>query len=140
MSSGESWRWRVLNFKNQRGDNEVHQWAKREGALFRARLNALVRHIEALDRALTRNDGVGLLRKPGPCHGQGFIELTITLNRVQYRPIGWYGPEPHQITLLVGAKEKGRDFEPRNVCVTAQNNRNLILTAPGRYTVDHDFS
>lgn len=140
MSGGSSWRWRVLNFKNQRGDNEVRDWARGEGAQLRARLNALVRHIEALDRALTRNDGVGLLRKTGPCHGQGFIELIITLNRVEYRPIGWFGPEDHQITLLLGAKEKGGDFEPRNACDRARNNRNLILTAPGRYTVDHDFS
>ena len=129
-----------MNFKNQRGENEIHEWARKQGPLLRAHLNALVLKLAALDRQLTRADQVGLLRKKGPCHGHGFIELTIRVKGVEYRPIGWYGPDRHQITLLVGAIEKGGDFEPRNVCVTALNHKNLILTAPGRYTVDHDFS
>lgn len=133
--------WRVFDFKNQRGDNEVHNWAREQGALLKARLNALIRHLEALDRpVLTRADGVGLLRKAGPCHGHKFIELTITIGKVEYRPIGWYGPGPRVITLLMGAKEKGGDLEPRNACIRAINNKKLVLTDPGRYTVDHDFS
>lgn len=43
-----------MDFKNQRGDNEVHDWANEQGVLLKARLNALVRHLEALDRAEPR--------------------------------------------------------------------------------------
>jgi hypothetical protein len=140
MSGGNSWRWRILNFKNQRGDNEINAWAKAQGPKLRAHLNAFVLKIAALDRPLTRADNVGQLRKTGPCHGHGFIEFRIKVNNVHYRPIGWYGPGEHEITLLAGAIEKGGDFEPRNVCVTARNNKNLVIAASGRYTVDHDFS
>lgn len=132
--------WRFLDFKNQRGENEIKAWAHREGPSLRARLNALILHLQVLDRPLTRHDNVGLLRKSGDCHGQKFIELTITIGRVEYRPIGFYGPQPREIVLLMGAKEKGSQFEPRNACLTAINNKTLVLTAPGRFTVDHDFS
>jgi hypothetical protein len=131
-------RWRFLDFKTD-SQNEIRKWAIEEGPALRARLNALIRHLETLDRNLVRADNVGQLRKPGPCHGHGFIELIITIGRNQYRPIGWYGPNTGDITLLVGAKEKGHDFEPRNACVQAVNRKNLVLTAGGRYTVAHKF-
>jgi hypothetical protein len=141
MTSRGGGLWRFFDFVSVRDSgnvNEIRVWSTSEGPALKARLNALIRHLGTLDRALARPDSVGLLRKPGPCYGQGFVELIITIGRVQYRPIGWYGPERRQITLLVGAREKGSDFDPRNACAQAVNRKNLVLSS-GRYIVDHDF-
>src|SRR3989304_1874429 len=34
------------------------------------------------------------------------IELRVSCNKVQYRPLGFYGRLRHQFTLLIGAIEK----------------------------------
>ncbi len=132
-------RWRFYDFVSHRGVNEICEWSTAQGPNLTARLNALVRNLETLDRAFARADNVGALRKKGPCHGEGFIELVITLGKVQYRPIGWYGPETREVTLLVGATEKGDGFVPRKACVTAVNRKHLVMSSRS-YIVEHDFS
>jgi hypothetical protein len=130
--------WRFYDFVNGRKENEIKAWAASEGATLKARLNVLINHLETLNRALTRQDNVGLLRKDGPCKRQNFVELLITIGKVEYRPIGWYGPGPNRITLLLGAKEKGGDFEPRNACIQAINRRNLVSSSTAYYK-EHEF-
>ena len=103
-------------------------------------MNALIRHPLLLNRPFSREDKVGLLRKQGLCHGEQLIELIIKVGNVQYRPIGWYGPEDRTVTLLLGAIERGNDFEPRNACEQAVNRKRLILADRRKYTVEHDYS
>jgi hypothetical protein len=134
----DSRKWRFYDFTPESGRNEIRAWSTAQGAKFKARLNALIRHLETLDRVFTRQDSVGILRKAGPCHGEGLIELTITVNRIEYRPIGWYGPDARTVTLLAGAIEKGNDFVPRGACVTAVNRKRLVMMSR-RHIVEHDF-
>lgn len=129
--------WKFYDFVNERRENEILAWATAQGPKLRARLNALIRYLELLDR-FSRADNVGLLRKDGPCKGHGLIELIITIGKVEYRPIGWYGPGSREVTLLVGATERGNDFDPRNACAQAVNRKRLVMTS-GRYIVDHKF-
>jgi hypothetical protein len=139
-SEPEPWvKWEFYDFVSERGTNEIQQWSTAQGPTLKARLNALIRHLETLERVFSRADNVAQLRKPGPCHGCGLIELTITIGKVQYRPIGCYGPRPREITLLIGAIEKGDDFEPRDACVRAVNRKNLVLS-DRRYIVVHDLN
>ncbi len=130
--------WRFYDFRSAPTKNEILAWSTAEGPALKMRLNALIRHLETLDRVFTRADNVGLLRKDGPCKGHGFIELIITIGRIEYRPIGWFGPDTREITLLLGATEKGNDFLPRNACVTAVNRKNLVRSSRS-YIVEHDF-
>jgi hypothetical protein len=127
--------WRFLDYVS--GDtNPIHDWLHQQGPDVWARVNALIRNLEIRPQ-LERPD-VGLLRKP-PCKGEGLIELILKINRVQYRPIGWYGPHKGAITLLAGAIEKGGKFEPRNVEHTAIRRKQAII-ADRRHVKDHDFS
>lgn len=104
----------------------------------RAYFNVLIRNLELLDRSFTRQDKVGLLRKP-PCHGEHLIELIGRIDRIQYRPIGWYGPQPREVTLVIGAIERGGAFEPRNACRMAIERKGLVQS-DRRFFCDHDFS
>jgi hypothetical protein len=52
-------------------------------------------------------------------------ELKIR-GRIQYRPLGCYGPEHDEFTLLVGAEERDDKFEPKNAPAIATERQKLI--------------
>jgi hypothetical protein len=53
-------------------------------------------------------------------------ELKIHGPGVQYRPLGCYGPERNEFTLLIGAKEVGDKFEPKDAPNKAVERQALI--------------
>jgi hypothetical protein len=64
-------------------------------------------------------------------------EIRVGSSGVQYRPLGCYGPDKHEFTLLVGAIEKGGKL-PRPALETAVQRRRIILADRGR-TCEHRF-
>jgi hypothetical protein len=60
-------------------------------------------------------------------------ELRIYGPDVQYRPLGCYGPKRNEFTLLIGAKEEGSKFVPKDAPRKAMERRNLIIQNP-RFT------
>jgi hypothetical protein len=52
-------------------------------------------------------------------------ELKIK-GRIQYRPLGCYGPKPGEFTLLMGAEEKNHKFEPKSAPDMAVERQRLI--------------
>jgi hypothetical protein len=54
-------------------------------------------------------------------------ELRIKWQRNQYRPLGFFGPNEDEFTLLIGAIEKGSNFEPKNAPASADERRKLVL-------------
>lgn len=132
--------WRFRDFVNDRGENVIRSWLdslpKAAKAKAKAEINALILVLKEKDvDSFTRADKVGLLR--GPC--SGLIELIIEVNGVQYRPIGWYGPDRKEITLLAGAKEKDNQLIPSSTCDTALERQSLVQADKRRYSCDHDF-
>jgi len=53
-------------------------------------------------------------------------------NGVQYRPLGCYGPERREFTLLIGAVEKGGKL-PRAALEAAVQRRKIILSDERSY-------
>jgi len=47
----------------------------------------------------------------GACKGLG--ELRFKVRNVQYRPIGFFGPQAKEFTFLIGAIEKGGQLKPK---------------------------
>lgn len=47
-------------------------------------------------------------------HGKhsGFVEIIFKTNNVQYRPVGCFGPDRRQFSLLVGCSKKQRVYTP----------------------------
>ena len=66
------------------------------------------------------------------------IELRIPYNKVQYRPLGCYGPGQKEFTLLVGAIEKGWKI-PKPVMKLADIHRKLIYE-DRRYIREHQYN
>lgn len=65
-----------------------------------------------------------------PC--KGLSEIRFKDNRVQYRPLGFFGPGASEFTLLAGATEKGGSLKPRGICDTALQYKENICTHGGK--------
>jgi hypothetical protein len=126
---------RVWTFKDyiaDDGENVIRTWLARLPPLAKAGINTTIELLEGMDR-LEMPD-VKVLK--GPC--RGLMELRIRIESVQYRPLCWYGPGKGDVTLLVGAIEKGGRLEPLSACSTGLL-RKARIEEKGR-TRDHDFS
>ncbi|MFT4036837.1 MAG: type II toxin-antitoxin system RelE/ParE family toxin [Thermomicrobiales bacterium] len=97
----------------------------------KVKINALLRRLEVMESL--RMPEVRMLH--GEC--DKLMELRREVGNVQYRPICAYGPASAEVTLLIGAIEKGDRFVPKSVCDTAQQRR-ARMGEKGR-TREHDF-
>lgn len=117
-----------------RGENVIEAWLAGLPWQARDEIN--------LQISLLRN--VKNLSRPGVGHLQGkecsgLLEIRVAVNGQQYRPLGYYGPEPDQVTMLVGAKEKGGKFvEPRDPCEIAQR-RKKEIESKGATVREHKY-
>lgn len=109
-----------MDYVDPTGNNLIRQWLDAQPRKVQMRIDALIRNLEAMERLWEPH--VKMLKGPG----KGLLELRIKINKIQYRPLGYYGPARGQVTLLLGAIEKGNRFEPKNACQTALNHKSFI--------------
>ncbi|MBU1182576.1 MAG: type II toxin-antitoxin system RelE/ParE family toxin [Proteobacteria bacterium] len=57
----------------------------------------------------------------------GIYEIIFTVQNIQYRPLGCYGPNDKEFTILTGATEKGNKFNPLNAPLKAEKRRKDIF-------------
>ncbi|MBI3967131.1 MAG: type II toxin-antitoxin system RelE/ParE family toxin [Chloroflexi bacterium] len=125
--------WRFYDFYDARQRNRIHEWLDGLPRRAKARIQNLIVRLEVTEQ--WEPQYVSALK--GEC--KGLIELRITVNGVQYRPIGCYGPDRHEFTLLVGTVEKGSRLEPRDACAIAHE-RWAMIKENRSYCCVHDFS
>ena len=121
------------DFVDNRGRNLIHEWLNDEvPKKAKAKINNRLLHLEAI-KDFRRPDVAPL---KGEC--DGLYEVRVQLSGVQYRPIGKYGPESAEFTLLVGATERGSRFQPSSACRVAFNRWGAIQSE-GDHTCDHRY-
>ncbi|MFZ5453623.1 MAG: type II toxin-antitoxin system RelE/ParE family toxin [Thermodesulfobacteriota bacterium] len=86
----------------------------------RRRIRAILAYLEG--QRSWRN--IPYIKKLKDC--DDIYEIIITINNIQYRPLGCYGPEKNEFTLLVGASKKGRVWSPKDAISTAMKMAKLI--------------
>lgn len=120
------------DYVNARGENEIRSWLDGIPSRARAKIQARITFLETA-RELQRPYIASLT---GEC--DGLLEIRAEVGKVQYRPLACHGPGEQQVTLLLGATEKGGKFVPARACETALERRGIIETTDGR-TCEHDF-
>lgn len=108
--------WTFHDYVTDNGRNAIRDWIDGQPhgtrARLKAKLNARINELRLVER-LDRSCGVGQLRRD--C--AGLYELILLVDKVQFRPIGCYGPgKSREFTLLIGAIEKDRQFTEPDVC------------------------
>lgn len=58
----------------------------------------------------------------------GLGKLRFKANKIQYRPIGFFGPATGQFTLLIGAEERGNKWVPRDAPDQALRRKGIAET------------
>ncbi len=124
--------WTFRDYLTADGENPIFVWLSGLPKAAKVKINARIRYFERLE--MLERPQVGHL--DGQC--DGLMELCIYgPDKVQYRPLCCIGPDDRDVTILVGAIEKGSKFVPLSACATAQQRKQEIVMR-GR-TCEHNF-
>ena len=115
--------WKLKGFMNDRGVNVIDEWFRTLTPRARAKFETRWKYLFSARITEWRRPHFSRLR--GAC--EGLCELRFESGNVQYRPIGFFGPEKREFTILICAQERGSRFVPSDACDTAQARKALIL-------------
>lgn len=121
--------WTFYDFRDRRGTNLIRLWLDGMPDKARAKINARILFMQALP--VWPEQYVSSL-KGWP----ELVELRVVSTGNQYRPLGFYGPERHEFTIVLGTLEKGK--LPRRVLEAADENRRIALADRNRIC-KHEF-
>ena len=113
--------WTIKTFITSSGRNVIKEWVSKQPRGVQARINVRLRMLQT-----QQHWGRPYSEKLKGKYNQ-IYEIIITWNKNQYRPLGFFGPNQGDFTLLVGAKEKGSKFEPKKAPAIADDRRKLVL-------------
>lgn len=124
--------WIFKDYVTADGENVVQGWFRGLSKRARAKVNLTITNLAVTD--VWRAEAVKSLK--GDC--QGLFELRIFADNVQHRPLCFHGPGKREVTILMGAMEKGGKFVPASACATAKRRMaSLEATPPGGTVCDH---
>lgn len=119
--------WVFKCYTNESGVDLIDEWLARQSSKVRAK------YLERVSGLLDQPQHLWNGTRSKQLHGyEKLIELRFKASDKQYRPIGWFGPEKMQFTVLIGAVEKGGSFVPKDAPEQAVNRRANVLANPER--------
>jgi len=122
--------WTFYDFLDGRGVNTIRQWLNGLPDKARAKINTRLLFMRAA-RVWPEQYVSSLTDWPN------LVELRVASSGDQYRPIGFYGPERREFTLVLGAIEKGK--LPIRILEVADANRKVVLATGRARIVEHEF-
>ena len=130
--------WTFLDFVGPDGSNYIKAWIEGLPASVRVKVKA------KFTTRLQNLAGISLLGSTPyvtPLTGEcsGLVEIKFEVMNVQYRPLAFYGPAREEITILIGAEERGGKLVPSTACEIAIERRGQVL-ADRTCVCPHDFS
>jgi hypothetical protein len=122
--------WTIRDYLTARGTNEIRAWIASLPDSAQAKIDYILLLLRGSRNwppqyvsALVRWDDI--------------YEIRAGSRGVQYRPLGCYGPDRREFTLLIGAIEKGGKL-PRPALEAAVQRRRIIMADKER-TCEHRF-
>ena len=110
--------------------NAVRRWIDAQEKPGRVAIDAQLRYLEETETWTYKE----IKKRKGTEH---IYELIIKANKIQYRPLCFYGPGPRQLTILLGATEKDWRLE-KNADQKAERHREIVLKDRSRIR-DHEY-
>jgi hypothetical protein len=112
--------WAFRSFLSDRGESVVEAWRAEQTPVVLAAFDTTLRFL--CQRPTWGRPYTGALH--GEC--EGLIEIRLKAERVQHRPLGFYGPLQREFTIVFFAVEKGDELKPRNACSVALQRKALV--------------
>lgn len=122
--------WMFRTYVSPQGEEEVARWYA--GQSFKVQA-AFDKRLQALSQMAPQEWHEPYTKQlVGPC--DGLVEIRFFADRVQHRPLGFYGPNRMEFTITFMAREIGDQLEPKDACEKALARKNEVLHDPVRTT------
>lgn len=122
--------WKINCYVAPSGKNEVQARYSSGTDDLKAGLEVELDYLRVRERSEWRRPHAAKMSK---ClEFRDFFEIRFFSERLQQRPIGYFGPKNNEFTLLLWAVEKGGKFLPENWCSKANDRRNQIINGDAK--------
>jgi hypothetical protein len=128
--------WTIKCFVNEHGRDLFDGDLKKQSAVARAEFRATLNGLRAQPPIQGWCRPFGFDRLSGKYRDLG--KLRFKADKVQHRPLGFFGPGKNEFTLLIWATERDGKFYPPSVRNTALKRMRLARTEP-KHSHDCDF-
>jgi hypothetical protein len=125
--------WRIMKFVSDSERDMIEEWLAKKVAIgerkgLRIELETILRMLRLVRYESWARPQFDWLQGD---HCRGIGELIVNYHGVPYRPLGCFGPEPDQFTILIGArkdrKRKGKvQWDPENAIQTAVDRKAML--------------
>src|SRR5438045_3415322 len=122
--------WTFRTYVSPQGEEEVAQWYAGQTPTVRAAFDQRLRNLVQMKPQEWREPYAKQLE--GSC--DGLVEIRFKADRVQHRPLGFYGPRRMEFTITLMAREIGDRFEPKDACEKALARKDEVLRDPIRFS------
>lgn len=116
--------WNVKCYVSSNGKNEVQETYSSGTDNLKAELEVALEYLKVRERQEWQRPHAHKLSKCDKF--RDFFEIRFIANRLQQRPIGYFGPQPNDFTILLWATEKGGKLIPASWCQKANRRRQEI--------------
>lgn len=108
--------WLLKSYTRPDGKLLALEWYEEQSPAVQAAFITRMKFLQAQPEDGWDRPEVGQLRH-GSC--KGLFEIVLKVNKVQHRPIGYFSGKM-EFTIVAFATERGGQFDPPNICDTAQ--------------------
>jgi hypothetical protein len=117
-------RWTFRSYVFPDNDDEVARWYRSQGPKVQAKFDRRLHDLQQMAPNEWRDPYTKQLE--GAC--DGLVEIRFKADRIQHRPLGFYGPRQHEFTIVFCAIEQGDRFEPADACAIALRRKDEVVT------------
>ena len=123
--------WIFYDYVSQSGNNEIADWVRAELSIAgEAKFEARLAYLGAVENHEWKKPYTHPLTD---C--DGISEIRFDVDKKQHRVFGFFGPERHEYTMVLGWIKKNGDYAPQ--CKSAIQKMKLILSTGGKHIREH---
>lgn len=124
--------WEIKSYVLDDGADVIESWFSQNSATRYVRLQ-----VKLVTRMLYLRDQPTPPQWVGPCFhflsgARGIGAITLEVNNIQYRPLGFFGPNAQEFTFLYFATEKGGKYLPSGCVESAVSRSEIVKADPNR--------
>ena len=112
-----------MSYVTTGGRSVVKDWYNEQSTRVKAKFTVRLDYLLSADRMDWKREPYGNLTG-----SDGLGEIRFETDKVQQRPLGFFGPGDRQFTILFHAIEKGDKLKPKKSQSIAQKRKDAILS------------
>lgn len=132
-------KWNLKCYVRPGGGSKVQETYNRGSDELQAAFDVQMQMLLKLDKEFWKRPSAAKLVQCAKNEFRDYYEIRLFADRVQQRPIGYFGPSEDDFTILVWATERGNQLKPKSWRDKADYARELI-EKDGDYAAVFEFA